>query len=248
MRVTLPRATAFTATLAVMLALSPGGTTAVQQLQAASEAASTAIRAPATTTASNAACPGEDVFYDPGHGEDIVLPKGYKIDVFAKGLNFPTGIGFMRSGDGRDDFVVQVVESGTGLPSRCNNSDDPVWGGKLQTTNPFTPDLLVLDRNGKVLRGPLFKPTSADPASNTGYQPDGPAIGLAFEKGDRGRLLVSDSNQGIRGAPGKQNNSSRIMVADLSSGTLRPSTHTSPESGSSSPTMCLIATDFPVPE
>lgn len=222
MRVTLPRATAFTATLAVMLALSPGGTTAVQQLQAASEAASTAIRAPATTTASNAACPGEDVFYDPGHGEDIVLPKGYKIDVFAKGLNFPTGIGFMRSGDGRDDFVVQVVESGTGLPSRCNNSDDPVWGGKLQTTNPFTPDLLVLDRNGKVLRGPLFKPTSADPASNTGYQPDGPAIGLAFEKGDRGRLFVSDSNQGIRGAPGKQNNSSRIMVADLSSGTLRP--------------------------
>jgi len=80
--------------------------------------------------------------------------------------------------------------------------------------------MLVLDRNGKVIRGPLFKPTSADPAENTGYQPDGPAIGLAFANGNHGKLFVSDSNQGIRGAPGKQNNSSRIMTADLTTGTL----------------------------
>jgi hypothetical protein len=49
------------------------------------------------TTASNAAYPGEAVFYNPSDGEDLVLPKGYKIDVFAKGLDFPTGIAFMRT-------------------------------------------------------------------------------------------------------------------------------------------------------
>jgi hypothetical protein len=222
MKPNLPRATAFTATLALMLALIPGGTGAVEQLQTASAGAQAAISAPTGTTASNAACPSEDVFYDPGLGEDIVLPKGYKIDVFAKGLNFPTGIGFTRTGDDRNDFAVQVVESGTGLPSRCNNNEDPVWGNKLNATNPFTPDMLVLDRNGRVIRGPLFKPTSADSTKNTGYQPDGPAIGLALENGDRGKLFVSDSNQGIRGAPGKQNNSSRIMTADLKTGTLSP--------------------------
>jgi glucose/arabinose dehydrogenase len=220
MKVPLPRATSFTAAVAVVFALLPSSTTAAQQLQAGFAAAETAISAPAGTTAGNAACPGEDVFYNPSHGEDIVLPEGYKIDVFATGLNFPTGIGFMRTGEEPGDFVVTVVESGTGLPSRCNNNEAPVWGGKLSPTNPFTPDMLVLDRNGKVIRGPLFKPTSADPAKNTGYQPDGPAIGLAFANGNHGKLFVSDSNQGIRGAPGKQNNSSRIMTADLATGTL----------------------------
>src|SRR6266536_804031 len=72
-------------------------------------------------------------------------------------------------------FSVLVVESGTGLPGRCNNNTDPVWGGKLSASNPFTPDLLVLNRAGQLTRGPLFKPTSTTPATNTGYQPDGPA-------------------------------------------------------------------------
>ena len=221
MKPTVPSAIPLLATLAVLaFALFPAATTAAQQLQATSPAAQADVSAAAGPTAGNLACPGEDVYYNPSHGEDIVLPKGYKIDVFAKGLNFLTGIGFMRTGDDPGNFVVLVVESGTGLPSRCNNNQDPAWEGKLNPTNPFTPDMLVLDRNGKVIRGPLFKPTSVDPAKNTGYQPDGPAIGLAFANGTRGKLFVSDSNQGIRGAPGKQNNSSRIMTADLASGTL----------------------------
>jgi hypothetical protein len=42
----------------------------------------------------NAACPGEEVFFDPGNGEDIIVPEGYRVEVFAKGLNFPTAIAF----------------------------------------------------------------------------------------------------------------------------------------------------------
>ena len=177
--------------------------------------------AAAVTTAGNAACPGEGVFYDPGQGEDIVVPEGFKVEVFARDLNFPTGLAFMQTGE--DSFQALVVESGTGLPGRCQNNEDPAWGGKLSKTNPLTPDLLVLNQHGHAVRGPLFKPTSADPAANTGYQPDGPAIGLAFERGVAGgTLFATDSNQGVRGAPGKGNNTSRIMMAGLDTGKLSP--------------------------
>ena len=145
--------------------------------------------AAAVTTAGNAACPGEGVFYDPGQGEDIVVPEGFKVEVFARDLNFPTGLAFMQTGE--DSFQALVVESGTGLPGRCQNNEDPAWGGKLSKTNPLTPDLLVLNQHGHTVRGPLFKPTSADPAANTGYQPDGPAIGLAFERGVAGGTLFA---------------------------------------------------------
>ena len=64
---------------------------------------------------SSPVCPKETVFFDPGNGQDIVLPKGFKIEVFAKGLNFPTDVAFL--GD-KDKFRVVVLESGTGLPGR----------------------------------------------------------------------------------------------------------------------------------
>lgn len=148
-------------------------------------------------TKANAACPVEQVLYDPGNGEDIAVPKGYKVSVFAQGLNFPTGIAFR--GD-KHDFQILVVESGTGLPSACNNNELPAFGGKFSATNPFTPDLLIFDKNGKKVGGPIGKPTGP----GVGYQADGPAIGLAFEHGFRGGMLFgTDSNQGARGAPGK---------------------------------------------
>jgi len=163
-------------------------------------------------TRGNAACPGEDVFFDPGHGEDIALPRGYKVSVFAKGLNFPTGIAFRGS---KGNFQVLVIESGTGLPSRCNNNQLPPFGGRFSPTNPFTPDLLIFDRNGHQLAGPLGKPTPA----GGGFQPDGPAIGLAFENGTGGgTLFATDSNQGVRGAPGSSNNTSRVLSIDPSTG------------------------------
>jgi hypothetical protein len=42
-----------------------------------------------------------------------------KVEVFAKDLNFPTAIAFQ--GDSQR-FKVHVIESGTGLPGRCNNN------------------------------------------------------------------------------------------------------------------------------
>src|SRR5262249_8455033 len=140
----MPRPAAFTAALALVFALMPGGATVAQQVTTGPVAANSTNSDPPSTTAGNAACPGEDVFYNPSHGEDIVVPQGYKVDVFARDLNFPTSVAFMRTGSGKSDFNVLVVESGTGLPGRCNNNTLPAFGGKFSSTNPFTPDILVL--------------------------------------------------------------------------------------------------------
>src|SRR6267378_3809391 len=156
------------------------------------------------TAKGNPLCPGEDVFYNPGNGENIVVPPGFQVSVFAKDLNFPTAVAFR--GDARR-FEVFVLESGHGLPSRCNDETSPVVGGELSATNPFTPDILVFDQSGNRIRGPLAKPTT----SGVGLQPHGPAIDIAFENGfNGGRLFATDSNQAIR-AVGAQNNSSRIV-------------------------------------
>src|SRR3989442_15944851 len=104
----------------------------------------------------NPLCPGEDVFFNPGHGQDIVVPPGFEVSVFAKGLNFPTAVAFR--GDARR-FEVFVLESGHGLPSR-GNDETAVSGGTFSPSNPFTPDILVFNEGGKFLRGPLAKPTA----------------------------------------------------------------------------------------
>src|SRR5256885_15572225 len=166
-------------------------------------------------TKGNPLCPGEDVFFDPGHGQDIVVPQGFEVSVFAKGLNFPTAVAFR--GDARR-FDVFVLESGHGLPSRCNDETSSVVGGQFSATNPFTPDILVFDESGRLIRGPLAKPT----ASGGGLQAHGPAIDIAFEKGfEGGRLFATDSNQAIR-AVGKQNNSSRIVTVNPETGQVTP--------------------------
>src|SRR5881296_2187685 len=166
-------------------------------------------------TRGNPLCPGEDVFFDPGHGQDIVVPQGFEVSVFAKGLNFPTAVAFR--GDGRR-FEVFVLESGHGLPSRCNDETSSVVGGQFSATNPFTPDILVFDESGRLIRGPLAKPT----ASGVGLQPHGPAIDIAFENGFQGgRLFATDSNQAIR-AVGAQNNSSRIVTVNPQTGHVTP--------------------------
>jgi glucose/arabinose dehydrogenase len=185
------------------------------------------LAGPAAADRSNPNCPVETVFYDPGNGEDIAVPAGFKVSVFAKDLNFPTGIAFVGS---KNDFQVLVIESGKGLPAgnNCNNNDTPFVGGSFTATNPFTPDLTVFDKNGRCLQGrPDFdgrcartpsvgKPTSPTSAS---FQIDGPAIGLAFERGaSGGRLFGTDSNQGARGAAagrGGGNNTSRVVTIDV---------------------------------
>ncbi len=180
-----------------------------------------------SSPAINPLCTGETASYDPGNGQDIVVPPGYKVSVFAKDLNFPTGIAF-RGGGGH--FQVFVLESGHGLPSKCN--DETAWpGGEFAPDNPFTPDILVFDAHGNKIGGPLAKPT----ANGGGFQPHGPAIDIAFEPaalGGRGdwegdgeggagaRLFATDSNQATHG--GGQNNSSRIVIVNPDTGHVTP--------------------------
>jgi len=157
-----------------------------------------------------AGCEANTAFYSPGNGEDIIVPAGFKVSVFAKDLNFPVGIAF--KGD-QHNFKVYVLESGHGLPSRCNDELASTSGGLFSPANPFTPDVLVFDQHGgdrKHAMQVLAKPT----AEGVGLAAHGPSIGIGFENGFQGgRLFVTDSNQAIR-TPGGQNNSSRIVIVD----------------------------------
>jgi hypothetical protein len=170
----------------------------------------------AATTVANPIplCQDNTALFNPANGEDIVLPAGFKVSVFKAGLNFPTGIAFLAKQGGKD-FDVYVLESGHGLPSRCN--DETLWsGGEFAPDNPFTPDILVFNRQGTLLHM-LAKPT----AGGSGLQPEGPAVDLAFEHGlAGGRLFATDSNQATH-AQG-QNNSSRIVTVDPVTGVVTP--------------------------
>src|SRR6266481_9633530 len=159
----------------------------------------------------NPLCPAETAFFDPGNGADINLPPGFTISVFAKGLNIPTGIAFLGH---KNDFQVYVLESGHGLPSKCNEQGS--WpGGVFDPANPFTPDILVFNQNGQRIAGPLGKSTPGG-----GFQPAGPAVDVAFERGfEGGRLFATDSNQATHG--GGQNSSSHIVIVNPQ-GTVTP--------------------------
>ena len=162
-------------------------------------------------TVANPLCPNNTALFNPDTGSDIVLPSGFKVSVFAKGLNFPTGIAFLRHGNGFDVFVL---ESGHGLPSVCNEQSS-FGSGAFDSKNPFTPDILVFNQSGTLLRT-LAKPTATD-----GFQAAGPAVDIAFEKGFAGgRLFATDSNQATH-AQG-QNNSSRIVTVDPITGHVTP--------------------------
>src|SRR5205823_5720259 len=170
----------------------------------------------------NPLCPAETALYDPGHGQDISVPSGYVVSVFASGLNFPTGIAF-RATNGVN-FEVYVLESGHGLPAGNNCNDEAVFQQRFPgQANPFTPDIKVFSRNGRLLRT-LGKPTDATTPTggNNVLQPHGPAVDIAFENGlQGGRLFGSDSNQATHAHNG-QNNSSRIVIIDPQSGAVTP--------------------------
>jgi hypothetical protein len=169
-------------------------------------------RAFAATTVVNPLCKDNTALFDPGSGEDIVVPSGYQVSVFKSGLNFPTAVAFR--GDA-EHFEVYVLESGHGLPSVCNEQGS-FGSGEFDPTNPFTPDVLVFDETGSLIRGPLAKPTASG-----GLQAAGPAVDLAFEKGLKGgRLFATDSNQATHAAG--QNNSSRIVMIEPDSGDVTP--------------------------
>jgi hypothetical protein len=163
-------------------------------------------------TVANPLCTNNTALFDPGSGQDIVVPQGYQVSVFKAGLNFPTGIAFR--GDAQN-FEVYVLESGHGLPSVCNEQGS-FGSGEFDPKNPFTPDVLVFDQTGSLLRGPLAKPTASG-----GLQAAGPSVDLAFEKGLKGgRLFATDSNQATHASG--QNNSSRIVTVDPDTGDVTP--------------------------
>jgi hypothetical protein len=99
-------------------------------------------------TVGNPLSPGEEVSFNPSNGEDIIVPDGFKVSVFASGLSFPTGIAFRGSAK---RFEVYVLESGVFPTSQCN--DGVAWQTKGLSGNPFTPDIRVFDQCAKLLRG-----------------------------------------------------------------------------------------------
>jgi hypothetical protein len=160
-------------------------------------------------TAGNPLCPGEDVLFNPGNGQDIVVPEGFTVSLFASGLDFPTGIAF-RGNSQR--FEVYVLESGVFKTSRCN--DEVAWQTKGLPGNPFTPDIRVFDHGGNPLRV-LGKPTDATTptgGSNV-FAPHAPAIDIAFERGFQGgRLFATDNAIGF----------GRLVTVDSASGRVTP--------------------------
>jgi hypothetical protein len=164
-------------------------------------------------TVANPICTDNTALFDPGNGQDIVVPQGYTVSAFKSGLNFPTGIAFRLTGQG--GFEVYVLESGHGLPSKCNEQDS-FGSGQFDPKNPFTPDILVFDGAGTLIRGPLAKPTA-----DGGLQAAGPSVDIGFEHGlSGGRLFATDSNQATHAAG--QNNSSRIVEVDPQTGRVTP--------------------------
>jgi len=160
----------------------------------------------------NPICPDNTAEFNPGNGGDVIVPAGYKVSVFASGLNFPTGIAFKGNST---SFEVYVLESGHGLPSKCNEQGS-FGTGEFDPSNPFTPDILVFDQTGKQIRGPLGKPTATG-----GFQPAGPAVDIGFANGFQGgTLFATDSNQATHG--GGQNHSSRIVMVDPMTGKVTP--------------------------
>ena len=161
----------------------------------------------------NARCTDESVFFDPGTGQDIIVPPGYKVEVFAKGLNFPTNIAF-RGNDRR--FEAFVTEAGTSLPGFCNAAEGYPSADK---DNPFLPQVRVLDSSGHTLRVLGRSPTVAQ-REGAGFV-HAPTIGVAFERGfEGGRLFVTDSLQGVRGAQGPKN-SSRVLDVNPQTGIVK---------------------------
>src|SRR5258708_7213364 len=167
----------------------------------------------AAATVVNPICTNNSVSFNPDNGQDIVVPPGFKVSVFATGLNFPTGIAFRGN---HKRFDVFVLESGRGLPSRCNDETSSLVGGVFSPSNPFTPDILVFHEDGDLTRI-LAKP----PPGGGGLQAHGPAVDIGFEHGlAGGRLFATDSNQSLRTTG--FNNSSRIVIVNPTTGHVTP--------------------------
>jgi hypothetical protein len=128
----------------------------------------------AGNTAANLAYPEYKVFFNPRNGEDILVPPGYKVEVFATGLHFPMSIAFRGTAQA---FEVFVTEAGTRLPGWCNGAEffaEPTEFPDAE--NPFPPQVRVLDQHGKTLRV-LGRPPTIDRREKAAFL-HAPAIGI----------------------------------------------------------------------
>src|SRR5207244_13118452 len=69
-------------------------------------------------TVVNPLCSGEDVTFNPGNGEDIVVPPGFKVSAFVTGLNAPTAVAFRGNAK---KVEVLLLEAAHAVPSMCND-------------------------------------------------------------------------------------------------------------------------------
>jgi glucose/arabinose dehydrogenase len=169
--------------------------------------ASLALPAAATAaTVGNPLCPGEEVLFNPDHGQDIVVSQGFTVSVFASGLNFPTGIAFRGNAH---RFEVYVLESGRFPTSRCN--DGVAWQSKGLPGNPFTPDIRVFDKSAKLLRT-IGKPADASTETPGAFSPNS-VVDIAFEHGSAGGRPFATDNASDGG---------RIATVDPDTGKVVP--------------------------
>ena len=96
--------------------------------------------------------------------------------------------GFVGGRKKRSPFIVMNPDGGS-LGPGGSVAMVLQFSGK---PNPFTPDVLVFDQSG-VLQRTLGKPTNAttDTGGTNVFQPHGPAVDIAFEKGVRGGRLFA---------------------------------------------------------
>ena len=157
-------------------------------------------------TVGNPLCPAEEVLFNPGNGEDVVVPEGFTVSVFVSGLNFPTGIAFRGNSE---HFEVYVLESGVFPTSRCN--DGVAWQSKGLPGNPFTADIRVFDQSAKVLRT-LGKPADASTGTVNAFSTGG-VVDIGFERGLAGGRLFATDNASDGG---------RIVTVDPTTGKVVP--------------------------
>jgi hypothetical protein len=157
-------------------------------------------------TVGNPLCPGEDVLFNPGNGEDIVVPDGFAVSVFASGLNFPTGIAFRGNSE---RFEVYVLESGVFPTSQCN--DGVAWQSKGLPGNPFTTDIRVFDQSAKLLRSLGKSPDASTETANAFSHKA--VVDIAFENGPGGGRLFATDNASDGG---------RIVTVDPTTGKVVP--------------------------
>jgi hypothetical protein len=138
-------------------------------------------------TVGNRLCPGEEVSFNPGNDEDIVLPDGFTVSVFASGLNFPTGIAF-RGNSQRFEGVCAGIRGLFDQPVQRRSG----VAIKRAAGQPFTPDVRVFDQGAKLLRTLGKSPDAFTETTNT-FSPNA-VVDIAFEYGlAGGRLFATDN-------------------------------------------------------